>query len=288
MIKDLTIVSIDSLNYNATALALDKTREMFPDAKIVTISDKDFYPDADWYEVPKFDSKIHSKICLHNVYDVVDTEWALFVQYDGFPTNPEFWTDDFLNYDYVGGIMWNRDGDPVVGCGGFSLRSKKMLDLSRYLEQDFTSTEFGWDWLEDQLISHTYRPWLESQGIKFATPEIANLWCREAPQGAPTSVGFHAHNLIPEYGGKELTLKWLNAIDDSTIYNKNLYCIPYYLWKWDELDFLREFMIKAEKINTGWSKMSWKESQWRIGTAYPEQDLWELQKMITVYGYVGP
>ena len=44
MISDLTIVVIDSLNYNASVIALDQTRKIFPQAKVLIISDKEFYP----------------------------------------------------------------------------------------------------------------------------------------------------------------------------------------------------------------------------------------------------
>ena len=282
MLKDLTIVAIDSLNYQATTMALDKTRAIFPDAEVIVLSDKNFYGYGRWYETPKFNTIDHSRICLEEVADKVNTNWALFIQYDGFPTNPEFWTDEFLKYDYIGS-PYSIDGVPLVGNGGFSLRSKKLLDLSTQLKQSF---ETIYDWLEDQLISVKFRPWLESQGIKYPSVELAGQFSKTDPQGPGATFGFHGQNLIPCYTDKEFTKEWLNAIDDSIFYSKNLYCIPYYLWQWEEFDLLREFFIKANRINFGWTDKCWAECRWRIPQAHPEVDLFELQKMITIYGYV--
>ena len=286
MLTDITIVVIDSLNYNATTIAINETKKIFPEAKVLVFSDKDFYPCDKYVSVPKFDGKEHSRICLEEVPKYVETEWAVYIQYDGFPTQAHLWNDKFLEYDYIGAVMWDRDGLPVVGNGGFSLRSKKLMDLLPQLKQDVTGEH--WDWLEDQLISVKYRSWLESQGVTYAPPELANLWSKDHPLGPPNTFGFHSHNLIPEYCGKEITLEWIKGIDESIFWNKNLYCIPYYLWKWDELVRLREFMLTAERINPGWSGSCWKECNWRITTEYPDVDPWQLQQMIFVYGYTGP
>lgn len=286
MIKDLTIVVIDSLNYDATVMALDQTKKIFPDAKVLIFSDKNFYPCDTFVEVRKFNGHGHSHICLHEVPKYVDTNWALYIQYDGFPTQAHLWDDRFLDYDYIGAEMWDRNQQSVVGNGGLSLRSKKLLDLQIHLKQDIEGEH--WDWLEDQLISFKYRNWLESQGVTYAPLELARKWSKDFPQGSPDTFGFHAHNLIPEYCSKEFTLEWLNKIDDSVFKSKNLFCIPYYLWQWGELDLLRNFMLRAIEVRPDWTKECWDDCRWRIGTVYTEVELWEIQKMIYIYGYTGP
>jgi hypothetical protein len=283
--KNLTIVVIDSLNYDATVMALDYTKKIFPQAKVLIVSDKEFYPCYRFHKVEKFDGAEHSRICLHEVGDLVDTDYALFIQYDGFPTQPDCWTDEFLEYDYVG-APWLKNDEWRVGNGGFSLRSKKLLMLTKNLEQ-------VWDgdvgYLEDQVICVSGRAYLESHGIKFAPIDLARQFSMTEPIIYHRSFGFHGHAMIPEYLGKEETLRWLDAIDNNfSVIHRNLYTMPYHLWAWGELDRLRNFMIKANTVHPGYNEAAWNECRWRIGLAHPEVDQWEMQKMIFVYGYMGP
>lgn len=39
----------------------------------------------------------------------IETPHVLVVQYDGFILNPDAWTDEFLEYDYVGAPWWYED-----------------------------------------------------------------------------------------------------------------------------------------------------------------------------------
>jgi len=63
---------------------------------------------------------------------------CLLVQPDGFVINPDKWDNQFFEYDYIG-APWEQVphsyldpwGKPHrVGNGGFSFRSKKLLDVS--------------------------------------------------------------------------------------------------------------------------------------------------------------
>jgi len=284
MLKDLTIVIIDSLNYNATKIALDQTRKIFPDAKVLVISDQKFCDCDTFVQVEKFNSIEHSRICLQEVAKHVDTNWTLFVQYDGFPTNPELWTDEFLEYDYIGSPFRKHD-KWVVGNGGFSFRSKRLLELTHDCPQ-IDDGDVGM--LEDQVISFSSREWLESQGIKYAPVELARRFSTGEELDAIPSFGFHGHHLVPKYLGKDLTYQWIDYVDlDYLLYYKNIYTFPYYIWKWGDEVKLREWFIHAHKVNYGWNKKCFSECTWRIPLLFPEQDLYELQKMITIYGYTG-
>jgi hypothetical protein len=253
--KDLTIVAIDSLNHNLTSLALDKTREIFPLAQVVVFGDYNFYNHGKFVKVNKFSQPEHSRICLHNVYNAVDTSWALFIQYDGFPTREDLWLDDFLKYDYIGSPM---SVPAIVGNGGFSLRSKNLLNLTRFIPQGNNPN----DWLEDQLICKKYRPWLEKHGVTFAPILLAQRWGIQSIHCAdPTgSFGFHSPGLIAEVCGQEFTLEWLHNANDSIFKNKNIYIIPYHLWLWQEYEELNKFIAKANKIQGGgWQNHSIRE-----------------------------
>jgi hypothetical protein len=119
------------------------------------------------------------------------------------------WSDDFLNWDYIG-APWNiRDDayiDPFghhqrVGNGGFNLRSKKVLDLPRIVdipwnvnESDFYRHMSAGNYAEDGNICVHNRHIFEGHGVKFAPLEIALIFSVEqkVPEylGLPT-FGFH-------------------------------------------------------------------------------------------------
>ena len=67
---------------------------------------------------------IYSHYFLYDLYRHVDTEFCLTIQDHGFIINPESWTEEFFDYDYIG-AAWT---DGYVGNGGFTLRSKKLYD----------------------------------------------------------------------------------------------------------------------------------------------------------------
>ena len=282
MLKDITVVVIDTMNYGATKLALDQTRKVFPEAKVLVFSDQNFCECDTFVKVEKFDTVEHSRICLQEVGKHVTTNWALFIQYDGFPTDPTNWTDEFLEYDYIGG-PWRKNDKWTVGNGGFSLRSKKLLDLTPHCPQ-LDDGDVGL--LEDQVISISSREWLENRGIKFAPIDIARKFSTVEEIGSVPSFGFHGHHIVPFFLGKELTYKWIDSIDlDYLLYKKNIYTFPYYIWKWGDEDKLRNWFVHAHKVNYGWNKKCFEECTWRIPLLFPEQDIYELQKMITIYGY---
>ncbi len=114
----------------------------------------------------------YSQFVMKELANFVDTSHVLLIQYDGFILNPTAWTKEFLEYDYIGAPWWYADGKDV-GNGGFSLRSKKLLD---FLSNDTRITLTN---PEDFHIGRTYRPLLEQQGIRFAPEELAKKFSIE-------------------------------------------------------------------------------------------------------------
>ena len=187
--KTISIVAIDSLQYKATAWALDRTKKFFPNSPVILVSDQEFYPCDTFLETEKFDKYGHSLLCLKALKGNLDTDYALFVQYDGFPVNADMWTDEYLNYDYIGAPWpWMPVGQNV-GNGGFSLRSKRLIELTDTLEPVYD--QHPSQWLEDGMIGIHHRPWLESQGIKFASGRLSHCFSHEHPFGYHKSFGFH-------------------------------------------------------------------------------------------------
>lgn len=117
----------------------------------------------------------YSKFCIADMAAYIKTDHVLIIHPDGYIQNPVAWTDEFLQYDYGGATWWFKDG-LNVGNGGFSLRSKKLLDVLASLDMSQTGYH-----PEDEIICRRLRPWLEKEyGIKFMPEDLANRFAIEA------------------------------------------------------------------------------------------------------------
>lgn len=115
----------------------------------------------------------YSKFCMRELYKHVTTSHMLVFQHDGYVNNWKAWDNDWLQYDYIGSPWWYTDG-MNVGNGGFSLRSRRLMEI---VATDPTITEMH---PEDHQICRTYRAYLESKyGIKFAPQEVAEKFSFE-------------------------------------------------------------------------------------------------------------
>ena len=202
----VTLVIIDCVDVGRAQLALDVScQEMsFGAVKLLTsLPTND--PRAIRIE-PLTSIDAYSRFCLLDLHQYVDTAHVLVIQYDGFILNPAAWQDVFLEYDYIGAPIligeWatSRHGVPaadigslVVGNGGFSLRSKRLIELTAALGQagDFILTE-----PEDWAMCYTERAKLEAAGIRFAPVSLAEAFSFEGRTAAycqyRDSFGFHS------------------------------------------------------------------------------------------------
>lgn len=182
---DITLLTIDNHNYELTEFAITKTLENVDCKKVIVMSDQNFLPQYDFVSISKdFDIFQYNQIILKGLNQYIDTEYLMIVQWDGFPVNKNLWTDQFLEYDYIGAPWW----DNVVGNGGFSLRTKKLLKALEDPEIQITDkNEIG----EDVAICRTHRKRLEqAYNIKFAPLKIADRFSVEH-RSISTAYGFH-------------------------------------------------------------------------------------------------
>lgn len=144
----------------------------------------------------------YSDFILKRLGAFVQTEHALVVQWDGFILNPDLWQENFLQYDYIG-PPWYHGGHPgMVGNGGFSLRSKRLLDA-------LTQYELPLGEPEDMVICVTLREQLEHKhGIRFAPLEVAQAFGCEYGTWRRT-FGFHGMHNFAHFMPEEDLLKWL-------------------------------------------------------------------------------
>ena len=162
-LDNVTLLGIDCVDINRLMYAADVSQKgiEFKSVKLLTHFEAD---DDRVVKIPKIDTiEAYSHFMVKQLNDYVDTDFVLIIQYDGFVLNPEQWSSEFLNFDFIGApTKWG------IGNGGFSLRSKKLLEIlanDAHIEKVHP---------EDLSICKVYKPYLERKGIKFATSEIAH------------------------------------------------------------------------------------------------------------------
>ena len=151
----------------------------------------------------------YSRFVLRELPGHVHTPFALITQWDGFVRQPEAWTDEFLQWDYLGAVWPDQPAGRNVGNGGFSLRSQKLLQAG--LDPRITALH-----PEDLVLGTTYRALLEQEhGVRFAPPELAQRFAFEnhPPQGPV--FGFHGPYNLPRVLDEATLLRWLPQLPDA-------------------------------------------------------------------------
>lgn len=155
----ITVCSITGVDPIGHMEAIERTQLAIP-----------HYTKMEFRFIPGMDLAGYSEFMVKKLGSLISTEYVLICQADGFGRNIENWTDDFLDYDYVG-ACWNFP--PFVGNGGVSLRSKKLLELCAQLPDP--------DSPEDIFICCQHRDLLEAMGVRFAPVELAKRFSFEHP-----------------------------------------------------------------------------------------------------------
>jgi hypothetical protein len=169
--KNITLVCIDTKNRYESLHTITKMSKLFNFADALYFSNNVKSKDVKIIDIPdikgKKDGWSYSYFCLMELPKYIETEFCLVVQHDGFIINPEMWTDEFLNYDYIG-APWPDSFVNRVGNGGFSLRSKKFLNacLDIFKNEDILEHE--------DLLACVYKYYeFTNRGIKFAPVDLA-------------------------------------------------------------------------------------------------------------------
>lgn len=213
--KDITVAVIGNSKFNDRAL--ERTLSVIDCKKVLTFTTEVIHPTATHIPVKdNFSRSDFNLFCLKNLWPFIDTEHVLLVHYDAIAVNKDFWTDDFLKYDYIG-APWPGDYSWIkpeerVGNGGFSLRSKKLLEALKDFE--IKSSE-GNDRTEneDAVICQTYRQFLkENYKINFAPIDVAHKFSQELCNMQGKTFGFHGLWNMPYYFNEDEIILYLNEI----------------------------------------------------------------------------
>ena len=189
------MVAVTSVAVPATIDALRASMRQVDFGRVLLLSDRPPQAEADsaieWRAIERLDSRSdYSRFMLRELADHIPTSHALCIQWDGFVVNGAGWQDQFLDYDYVGAVWPHFSDGHRVGNGGFSLRSRRLLEACKDLPFDGTEAE-------DIVIARTYRDHLEAQGIRFAPESVAQQFAYERSPPSGREFGFHgAFNLV--------------------------------------------------------------------------------------------
>ena len=196
--NQLTIVSVHGHTDGSSTLpSIIRSMRELPGSKGLLISPAKPHniPDnIEWKRCFPFDYRGYSTFIMHCLYEFVETDFCLIVQDDGWVLDGNNWRDEYYDYDYIGGIThaglvrktlylgfeWTEHEDPIlVMNGGFSLRSRRLLEAPNKLGIVQTYSEEIHLWNEDIQLSCIKRPIFESIGLKYAPNEVAKYFSME-------------------------------------------------------------------------------------------------------------
>ncbi len=194
-LHQVTLCAADSRYVPLTMLALRGSAMAcrFGDAVLFTDSACDTPGSRPFrvHHIPPLASRdAYSAFMLYGLAGKIATSHALVMQWDGWVTDSAAWDPAFLDWDYIGAPWPGLDvagAGREVGNGGFSLRSRRLLDV---LAGPGFAPAPGV--AEDVLICRIWRGTLEREhGIRFAPPDVAARFSYErVPPSGPT-FGFH-------------------------------------------------------------------------------------------------
>jgi hypothetical protein len=175
-LPQVTLCCVDGKNHALALRALDHSRRDIQFARTLFLTDAIPPGVAVGHDVevvtiePIRSHREYSHVVMKGLSPYIDTSHVLLVQWDGYVAHPEAWDDAFLRCDYIG-APWP---DGSVGNGGFSLRSRRLLEI---LEDDsFPLVSAS----EDVAICGLHRRRLQSEyGVVFAETELARRFSFE-------------------------------------------------------------------------------------------------------------
>jgi len=220
-LANVTLLLIDGVGNSldgAKALLHCHSLMKFGETKYIGVNDllkeikeESHHIDYTFQQVDKMTWGDYGEFAIRELHKFIDTEFVLTINDDGFILNPFLWDEEYLQYDFIG-APWRKDyhfsskplgvseegfkvarNRNLVGNGGFSLRSKKFLEVSARCPAKFDKDITP----EDVYVClNNYHYFIES-GIKYAPLELANKFSDNWQVQSAKQFGFHGNrNMI--------------------------------------------------------------------------------------------
>ena len=212
---DVTLVTIETMYHGLAKRAMEETLARVPFKHAMVFSDQDFLPGAKHIKIEHGDMLSYCNLLLKGMLEHVETPYVIFQQWDAMVHDGSRWHDYFLLNDYIGAVWPWRPHGTNVGNGGFSLRSRKLLEALQApdIQLDPTS-EHGVQ--EDNYIAIKHRPWLESQGIVFAPAPVADQFAMELNEGGFNAMAHHGFWNIVQFMPRDTVEYFVNNAPANT------------------------------------------------------------------------
>lgn len=186
-LKDVTLVLIDCVDvkrsieslkastkyYNISYAAVKYLTYLKVDDKLIENTP------IEVVKIPPIKSiESYSKFVVLELWKYFDTSHVLITQHDSWVINPNAWTDEFLEYSYIGSVWWWwHDGkNPGIGNGGFSLRSKKLMERGAEIGKDNIKECHP----EDNFYCFKFKKQLIEEGFKWPSLLLAEQFSIES------------------------------------------------------------------------------------------------------------
>jgi hypothetical protein len=219
-LPQVTLCAVTSVNVAATVRALEHSMAQIKFAACKLFTDAEIGPTLmgiDVIRTPRMSSVAdYSNFVLTRLVDQIETSHCLMAQWDGHVVNASRWQPAFLDFDYIG-ARWPQfmDGHDV-GNGGFSLRSRRLMEMCK-------SPEFQPSDAEDVAIARINRNWLEGRGMRFANGVMADRFSAEREGSTQYSFGFHGVWHMPDVIGRDQFWNIYSTLNDRSTIRHDLF-----------------------------------------------------------------
>ncbi len=205
-LNDITLCVVDCKNHHNAAKSIIHcfTRCNLNFNKAIYFSDIKHYKlkdyNVEYFNINKISSaREYDNFMIKEFPKYIKTKFALIVQHDGLIYKPEKWTDNFLNYDYIGAPWPNSPkNNNQVGNGGFCLRSQSFMQKA----SEIIGNAYC-DHAEDVYLCCTIYDEMKKSNFKYANIDTACEFSTELSWHKTNnkSFGFHlaASNPVQEH-----------------------------------------------------------------------------------------
>lgn len=190
-LPEVTLCCVDTAYHALSLRALEASRRDIRFARTLLLTDAlpagVVLPDGvELVAIPRIVSRDgYSQFVLKSLAPYVETAHVLLIQWDGYVVNADAWDPAFLDCDYLGAKWFWHDDGMRVGNGGFSLRSRRLLQA--LADPAITLID-----VEDETICRHFRPRLErDHGIRFGSEALADRFSFEVSPPVGRPFGFH-------------------------------------------------------------------------------------------------
>lgn len=199
-LPQVTLCAATSINIKATLRALKYCLDQIAFADCMLFTDAEIrpeHPEIRVVPIRKLTSVAdYSEFLLSGLVDRVETSHCLITQWDGHVVDASRWRPEFLEYDYIGAVWPHFQDGYDVGNGGFSLRSRRLMEACR--DPGFEAAH-----PEDIAVGRINRKWLEEKGMRFASRVLADMFAAERRGNPRESFGYHGVFNMPTVLGVE-------------------------------------------------------------------------------------